>query len=129
MKEWIIGLICAGWAFFTPVHTAVIGVFIMVFADLITGMWSAYKRGDKIESKKMRTTIGKFTAYLSLILLGYVFDTHFIIPFMGSTLFFNFLTFLIGSIEFKSLIENFQCILSIPNLWGKIKVFLAQNKD
>lgn len=128
MKEWIIGLITAGWVFFTPVHTAVIGIFLMVFTDLLTGMWAAYKRGDKIESKKMRTSIGKFIAYLSLILISYIFDTHFIIPFMGTTLFFKFITFLIGAIEFKSLIENFEKILNIPNLWEKIKEFLAQNR-
>lgn len=127
MVEILKNILIAGLTFISPIWGLVVGLAIMVIFDLLTGMWAAYVKGEKIESKKMRMTVGKFIAYFALILISHVMDKVFIIPIFTNSLFTRMVGFFIASVEFKSVCENFSKILGFE-IWDKIKEFLAQNK-
>lgn len=49
-------------------------VLILVVADFGFAIWKCFKVGEKIESHKMRKSVTKTIAYLSLIVLGSLID-------------------------------------------------------
>ncbi len=127
MDKIIQAILCA-LSFFAPIHYALFGIVIFVIIDFLTGVWKAFRLNERIQSRRMRDTIGKFIGYFILLLIGQIFDSWFIIPLMGDNLFLQFFVFCIASTEFYSILENVSIILGIPNLKDKIIEFLAQNK-
>ena len=62
-------------AAFISVVPALSTVLILIVADLIFALWACAKTGEKIESHKMRKSVTKTLAYLTLIILGAMIDT------------------------------------------------------
>lgn len=92
-------------------------VLICIVVDFCTGIWAAMKNQEKIESHKMRKTVYKILAYLSVIVLCAFIDTA-ISPE------WHLATFVAG---FCSVNE----VVSIIENWGKIthKDYLEKLKD
>ena len=92
-----------------PIHASMEAVGALVAADLLTGIWAAHKRGEKLTSWGLRKTVSKVLAYELAIVLAYVMEA-------------NFLAFLpvvktiagyIAAVEFKSATENLSKITGL----------------
>lgn len=86
-----------------PIHAILITVGVLIVADLVTGIWAAYKRNEKITSAALRRTVSKFVIYQLAIISGFLVQ-HFlladIIPIV------NIVGGVIGIVELKSMLEN-----------------------
>ncbi len=102
------GLLAALVTWFTtywaPIEAIVTVVFIFVFADFITGIWAAKKKGIKITSHTMRNSVTKLLCYMITIVLAFFLQKE-IIKFSWFEA-VNFASALICLAEFKSILEN-----------------------
>lgn len=95
------------YALFAPIHAAAVCAFVLVLADLITGLIAAYKRGEPITSSGLKTTVIKLAVYEAAILLAFLAQTYL----TGSVLpICNLATAVIGLTEMKSVLENLDSI-------------------
>lgn len=83
---------------------ALITVLVLVALDFFTGIWASVRNKVKIESHKMRATVYKLLAYLSVTVLAAMID--------GGITGFNlnlgsFTAGFFGLIELTSIVENF----------------------
>jgi phage-related holin len=92
--------------FFSPIYPLLFTVGILVFADLLTGVFAAKKRGEVIHSKTMARTVSKCIFYFIAIILGRLMELNFLqgLPIANITAGYIALT------EFKSNIENIDTI-------------------
>lgn len=106
----MLGLLVAGWAVLTPIHTILYVVLGLVFADLVTGVWKSVRLKQVFTSSRLRDTSVKLVPYLALILAGFGLD-----KIMGDeTLFFaRAFAILIGGTEVTSLSENVRDITGL----------------
>lgn len=94
-------------ALFAPVKAAAIATLALVFADLITGVVAAYRRGEPITSSGLKTTVIKLFVYEAAIMLAFLAQTYLtgtILPVC------NLATSVIGLTEMKSVLENLDSI-------------------
>lgn len=96
-------------AFFSPLKLMYHTFFFVVMLDMITGMIAAKKRGEKIESRKMRKTILKLLVYILVASAFYMFQVA-IIPTLP---FINVVFGLIIITELKSITENVDFIYKV----------------
>lgn len=94
---------------FAPIHAAILGVGFLIMTDLITGIIAAYKRGEAINSERLKNTAVKMLVYNLLLTSSFIAQKYLtpFIPFTNIAL--SFLTI----IEIKSLGENFESITGI----------------
>jgi phage-related holin len=87
--------------FMSPIKWLMIGVGILTFLDLVTGIYAANKR-EKITSQKLARTIAKVMWFQMAILISRMFELIFVpgIPVAKITAGY------IGLTEFKSNLEN-----------------------
>ena len=103
MKEWLVKLFLASLAALAPIHMVMITVGTLITVDLVTGIWAAIKRGDKVQSSAMRRTISKVLIYQLAVITGFMLETYIlggIIPVS------KIVAGVIGMVEFKSILEN-----------------------
>lgn len=102
--------------FFTPINAALVGIGVLLFADVLTGMKAASKRGDRIHSRKLSTTINKMIFYGIAIILSRVMEVAFIdwLPIAQLTAGY------IALVEFKSNLENIAEITGV-DIWVFLK--------
>ncbi len=93
-------------SYFSPALPLLGSIGFFIFADLITGILAAKKRGEEITSKKARNTIPKGLGYMIAIMVGHVFEVHFV---QGLEV-MKIVAGLIAVIEIKSLDENIKII-------------------
>jgi hypothetical protein len=91
-----------------PIHPVIISVGILIFADVVFGVWAAIKKGERISSKRLGHTIGKLFVYQGMIITGFFVETYLI---GGSVPIVKMCAGFIGMVEFKSLLENASAIL------------------
>jgi uncharacterized protein YacL len=110
MKETLSKYFAASFAFFisyfTPAVPLMLAIGFFVIADFITGIMAAKKREEEITSKKMRNTVTKGIGYMIAILVGLVFQNHF----MPNFEIMKIVSGVIAFVEIKSLDENFRII-------------------
>jgi hypothetical protein len=99
-------------AFLAPVHNLLSLSLGLVFADLILGVLAARKRGEKIESRKLRQTMAKIVAYELGIVFAFIIESNFsfglpLVKIVGSV---------IGLTETKSVFENLHTITGVDFL-------------
>lgn len=120
--------------FLGPITSFLTITFFLVFSDLITGIWSAKKRGEKIHSRGMRRSITKIIAYFFAIILSrgmevVFFEETWIQDHIPIT---YLVSGFISAIEFQSNIENIGEITGI-DIWSqlkkKISTLLKINQD
>ena len=105
MTEKIVyGLTGAVMSFLAPIQVFVLWMLIFVGADLVSGVWAAKKRGEKLESKKLRGTINKMTWYFMFIILAQGLDVK-VIPFIDLHL-ASMVSAIICGVELYSVLEN-----------------------
>lgn len=102
--------------FFTPIWASLLGIGVLIFADVLTGMKAARKRGERIHSRKMSTTVNKMIFYALAIILSRVMEVSFIpwLPVAQLTAGY------IAVVEFKSNMENIAEITGI-DIWNFLK--------
>ena len=95
--------------FLVPIFSLLMATGILLFADLITGICAAKKKGEKIESKKMGRSITKCIFYYMAILLGHVMEVVFVndLPIAKIT------AGIIATVEFKSNMENISVLTGL----------------
>lgn len=90
--------------YWAPIGAIIVVVFIFVFADFVTGIWSAKKQKIKIVSHTMRNSVTKLSCYMLTIILAFFLQKE-IIKFSWFEA-VNFASALICLAEFKSILEN-----------------------
>ena len=108
MKDWLNGLLMSSVAFLMPIKMVIITAGVLIFADLITGIFAAKKRGEKISSSGLSRTVAKLAVYQTVIVTGFMLQVNLLnnlIPVV------NLVGGVIGMVEFKSIIENANTIL------------------
>jgi phage-related holin len=102
LKAFMFTTACAFFAWAMPVRDFVAVTLIIVFADLVTGIQAAKKRGELIHSKGLRRSITKFTMYVIAILAGHAVQT---VYFPDFPMVFTISSY-ISMTEFWSVLEN-----------------------
>ncbi|MBV5327201.1 MAG: phage holin family protein [Chlorobium sp.] len=125
MKEQIITyamkLLASFVAYFAPSAPLIHAVLIMVLIDLITGVWAATTRAEKINSNGLRRTVRKMIGYVILIISGHIVDVTLL---SGSLHLASIFSAYIGLTELQSVRENVACITGndvLQDIWETIK--------
>lgn len=125
MKLWLKGLALSVLAVLAPIHTVMITVCILIIADLITGIWAAYKRGEKLTSAAMRRTITKLLIYQLTVITGFLLEKYLLEGLVPAS---KLIASVIGLVEMKSVLENAESILGQP-LFKKLISRLGSDND
>lgn len=99
---WIETVILSLLAVFLPIEPVLAATGALIFADLITGVLAARKRGEPITSGGLRRTISKGLIYESAIMLAFLAEHYVsnVMPFVKMT------SAMIAMTELKSCFEN-----------------------
>lgn len=108
MKEWLGKLLLAATAALAPIMMVIITVGVLIMVDLITGIWAALKRGEKISSAAMRRTISKIVIYQVAVISGFMLETYILEGILPVA---KIVAGVIGMVEFKSILENCNMIM------------------
>lgn len=100
-------LLVALAAVFAPIKAIIIVTGVLVFADLLTGILAARKKGQQITSAGLRRTVTKTTVYLSAVCLGFLVEKFMIDSILPIS---KIVSGIIGMVELKSLMENLNII-------------------
>jgi uncharacterized membrane protein len=103
--------ICCGWifSFFLPIKHFLIFTIFVVFADTVTGIIAAKKRGEKITSKGLYRTSQKVVVYFCGIMIFHGASVTFSLP---SQIVYS-VSFLIAFTELSSVSENIKSITGV----------------
>lgn len=126
MKEFFLKLALAFIAMLAPIHAVIVTVFVLVLADLATGIWASTKEGQKISSAKLRDTVTKLLIYQTVIITGFLVETYLI---SGVIPVVKLAGAVIGMVELKSLIENADRILGRSLFKDLIEKLGSKNKS
>lgn len=98
--------------FFAPITAAIVGLGVLIFADVLTGCRAAKLRGEEIRSNRMARTVSKIIFYSIAIILSRVMEVSFMewIPVAKLTAGY------IAVVEFKSNMENIASITGV-DIW------------
>ena len=107
-----------GWAavFLAPVKSVMLATIFLVGTDLVTGLYAAHKRSEKISSNGIRRTVTKTLAYMAAIICSHVMNLYFLDGVIDSV---KIVSGLIAVTEFQSLMENLSSILKF-DLWAAV---------
>ena len=125
MKEWLSKLAMASLAALAPIHMVMITVGVLIFSDLVTGVWAALKRGEKISSAIMRRTVSKILIYQLSVICGFMLETYILDSVLPVA---KIVAGVIGMVEFKSILENSNHIVG-GNLFKMILEKLGSEND
>lgn len=103
MKELLAKAMIAIAAALAPIKMVMITVGVLIIADLITGMWAAKKRGEKISSAAMRRTVSKMLIYQLSVVCGFLLEAYILDSIIPVS---KIVAGVIGMVEFKSVLEN-----------------------
>jgi len=111
MKDWVIGAVVSMAAVFAPIKAVILVTGLLIFFDLVTGIWAAKKKGQKITSAGLRRTITKIFVYNAAIMLGFLAETYMLDGFIPIS---KISSGLIAVVEMASLLENLNTINGSP---------------
>lgn len=117
MKDWALGIALSLLAVLTPIKPLLVSVGFLIFADAVSGILAARKRGEKISSSKLRSTISKTFIYQICIISAFVMEKYLISDAMPIA---KIVAAAAGVVELKSLLENANQITGI-NVFDAIK--------
>ena len=103
MKEMLYKGMLVIIAILTPINTLLISCGVLIAADMITGIFAAKKRDEKIKSAEMRRSLSKLVVYQIAIISGFVLETYMLNNAIPVS---KVVAGVIGMIEFKSILEN-----------------------
>jgi fumarate reductase subunit D len=119
-------LLIAYFAAIAPIHTILTVVGLLIFGDLILGVWAAQKRGEIITSARLRDTVSKMFIYHVVIALGFAVEAHILNEFIPIV---KMSASVIGIVELKSIYENSGSILGKPLFKDLISKLGSKNRD
>ena len=124
MKQKIIEALLWAGMFLAPIYPTMLAIGFLLMADMLVGIWAAYKNKETITSRKMSNTLSKILLYNFAIITGFVVEKYLLeeIPFVKIT------AGLIALVEMKSLAENIYKATGLK-LWDAIKGYVTRNKD
>lgn len=99
-------------AVLAPVHGIMLAVGALIFIDLFTGIWRAWKVKEKITSNGLRRTITKMVAYQLGIVTALILEKYL----MTGVPMIQIVAGIIGVTEAKSVFENITVITGIDFL-------------
>lgn len=88
---------------FAPVKMMIVVTFVLLVADLITGVLAAHKRKEPITSMGFRRTITKLFIYEACLMLGFLAQNYLIGDLLPVV---KMIGAFIGITEMKSILEN-----------------------
>lgn len=103
MKDWVISTLLAGLAVFAPIQGVIITVGILIFGDMFTGVWAAYKRKEPITSAALRRSVTKMAVFQFAVLSGYLLEVYLLGGLLPVA---KLVAGVVGLVEFKSVLEN-----------------------
>ena len=103
IKNWSLQLGLAAFAALAPIHTVMLVVAILIMMDTAAGIWAAKKEGEQITSAKLRRTVSKAVVYQMAVISGFLVEKWLIDGLLPVS---KIVAGAIGTIEFKSLLEN-----------------------
>lgn len=117
-------------SFFLPIKPLLLVVGLFICCDTVLGVWAAYKRGEKITSRKLGQIIPKMVLYQSSILVGFILEKYllgeFITQFVDITnLFTKLIAMTLIFVESLSINENFENITG-KNLFLEFKRMITR---
>lgn len=121
IKAWIVSSL----AVFAPIKALMLVVGFLIFADLLTGIMAARKRGEKITSAAMRRTVSKLAVYHIVILAGFLTEVYMIDNAIAIS---KIAAGIIGITELLSILENSSVILE-QNVFKKLIKILGSDND
>jgi phage-related holin len=98
--------------FFAPITAAMVGLAVLIFADVITGCKAAKVRGEEIRSNRLARTVSKIIFYSIAIILSRVMEVSFMDWMPVAKLTAGY----IAIVEFKSNMENIATITGV-DIW------------
>lgn len=107
MKEVLLKLLMAIVLVFAPIKATLLTVIILVGIDLVSGLWAAKARREKITSGGLKRTIVKIMVYELVVLLAFLVQQYLTGPYVPLV---NILAGYIGITELKSVLENIEDI-------------------
>jgi hypothetical protein len=90
-------------AILAPIHSVMITVGFLIFADLFTGVLAAVKRNEKVSSSALRRTISKMVIYQIAVISGFVCEVYLMNGLLPVS---KLIATAIGLVELTSILEN-----------------------
>lgn len=124
MLKWIEAVVLMLVAIFAPIQSLLITTGVMIFVDLVTGVWAAKKRGEIITSAGLRRTITKMLVYEATIMLAFLAEHYMsdILPFVKMA------SAMVSVVELKSIYENLNSISGLDLLKSLIDKLGSSNQ-
>lgn len=112
-------------AIFAPIQALLLTTGVMVFADLVSGVLAARKRGEPISSAGLRRSISKILVYEAALMLAFLAEKYMsdILPFVKMA------SAMITVVELKSVYENMSTLTSSPALKVLVDKLGSANQD
>lgn len=98
-------------AVFAPIKAIIIVTGVLIFADTITGIIAAKKRGEVISSAGLRRSVTKSAVYLTAVCMGFLVEHYMMDNIMPIS---KIVAGLISAVELKSILENLDSINGNP---------------
>lgn len=94
-------------AIFAPVQSILLVTGFLIFADLVSGVIAAKKRGEAISSAGFRRTVSKVLVYNLAVISGFLVETYMISDLLPIS---KLIAGVIAMVELKSILENLNSI-------------------
>jgi len=122
--KYIDALLISILAVFAPIKATLITTAVLVFVDLVTGIWAAVKRKEPITSSGIRRTVSKMFVYETAIMLAFLTEQYMTdaVPFV------KLIAGLVAVVELKSCLENLDSISGTDLLKAVIDKLGSENK-
>lgn len=107
-------------AVFAPIQAAIIAIFVLTVVDLISGVMASIKEKTPITSEGLKRTVIKLFLYETAICMAFLVQTYLTGDLFPAS---KLVTALVGLVELKSLLENFDRITGdsfFKNLIAKV---------
>jgi hypothetical protein len=121
MKQWLISISLSLLAVLAPIKALLIAVGFLIFADTVSGILAARKRGEKISSAKLRGVITKAFVYQICVISGFVMEKYIVDGILPVS---KIIAGAIAAVEIKSILENSNTILGM-DLFAEVKARLG----
>lgn len=103
MIKWLEAILLAAWSLLMPIHSLIITAGILIGLDLVSGIWAAIKRKEKISSAVLGRTVSKILLYELAIIAGWLCGHYMMGDLVPVS---NLVAGAIGVVEIKSILEN-----------------------
>lgn len=120
-KVWLLACL----SILLPIKELMLTIGFLVGADLVVGIWKAFKTGQKIRSRRMSDTITKLLLYQIAIISGFLIEKYVITDMIAVS---KLIGTVIAIIEFKSIIESIEAVTG-TSLWDKIRVIVGRKSE